>query len=371
MKDFKQGYSLLFIFIAIFIFACQGQKTDWKGTITTENGITVVQNPKEPMYGADALVLEEDLSISGDTTEGDSLFSQIRSIAVDNAGNIYVLDWKDNHVLAFDKMGRHLRTFGRAGQGPGEFVTPLTMGLAPDGEIVIEDYRSHLVYFTPEGEFIRNLPLAKTGVRRVAIDSRGNILGIVIVREKDNSRYEIQKFDPEMNLMHVLDSTPIPSESSDSINPFVGLIYYTFDKDDRVVCGAPDQYEIKTFSSTGNLVQKITRDYDPVEITEQDKKEIEKEMPPGIKLIIPKHYGAFQWIMTDDEGRIFVMTEERSPENRGYFHDVFDAQGRYLAKIPLAFRPIVIKKNKFYSVTEDEDGFHVIKRYNALWRFDE
>ena len=55
----------------------------------------------------------------------------------------------------------------------------------------------------------------------------------------------------------------------------------------------------------------------------------------------------------------------------GYCHDVFDSEGRYLAKIPLVFRPFVIKKNKFYTVTEDEDGFHIVKRYKANWMFDE
>jgi hypothetical protein len=222
---------------------------------------------------------------------------------------------------------------------------------------------------TPEGEFTRNLPLAQTGVRRVSIDSQGNILGIVIMKDKDSPRYEVQKFDPEMNLLHVLDSTPTPSASSAGFNPFGGSIYYTFGKDGRVVCGVPEQYEIKIFDPSGDLMKKITRDYDPVEITEQEKKEVEKEMPPGIKLAIPKYHSAFQWIMTDDQGRIFVMTEERSPEGPGYFHDVFDAQGRYLAKIPLAFRPIVIKKNKFYNVTEDEEGFHIVKRYTAKWKF--
>ena len=371
MKDHKQRYSLFLLLMAISIFACQGQKTDWKGTITVENGVTIVRNPKVPMYGEDALVLEEDLSIGETATPEDCLFSRIRSITVDDAGNIYVLDSKENHILVFDKAGNHLRTFGRAGQGPGEFVSPLTLGLTNRDEIVIEDYINRLIYFSTQGKHIRDLPIAKAGVRRVSLDSRGDILGLVIVRDKDSPRYELQKFDPALNLIQILDSAPTPSASRKGFNPFMGSIYYTFDKDDRVVCGISDQYGIKIFDSTGSLVQKITRDYDPVEITEQEKNEVEKEMPPGIKLAIPKYHSAFQWIMTDDEGRIFVMTEEPAPGGRGYYHDVFDAEGRYLAKIPLAFRPHLIKKNKFYTVAEDENGFHVVKRYRADWKIGE
>jgi DNA-binding beta-propeller fold protein YncE len=358
--------------VCLFIIACRDRTAEWKGTVTTENGITVVQNPKQPMYGEDVLVLEEDLSIGESPTgEGDYLFSQIRGMAVDDAGNIYVLDSKEKQVLVFDKTGSHLLTFGRAGQGPGEFGSPLTLEVTNRGEVVVEDIRSHLVYFSTEGKFIRNLPTAKAGVVRVRIGADGNILGVVIVRDEENPRYEVQKFDPEMNLIQSLDSTPTPSASNEGFNPFAGSIYYTFDRDGRAVCGVPDRYEIKIFDTAGNLEKKIVRDYDPVEITEEEKKEVEEEMPPGMKLAIPKYHGAFQWIMTDDEGRIFVMTEERSPEGKGYCHDVFDPEGRYLAKIPLAFRPIVIKKDKFYTVTENEDGFHVVKRYKMTWRIEE
>lgn len=360
------AFSILMFFL--FTLSCQKETKVWKGTITTENGVTVIQNPKEPMYGEDILILEEDLSIGETRNEQDYLFSQIRGIAVDDGRNIYVLDSKEKQIFAFDETGRHLTTFGRAGQGPGEFSSPLTINVTSRGEIVVEDFRSHLVYFSPGGEYIRNIPMTKTGVSRITIDSSGNILGLVIMRDKENPRYELQKFDPEMNFIHALDSTPTPSASSEGFNPFMGSLYYDFDKDDRVVCGVPDGYEIKIFDIAGNLVKKIKRDYDPVEITEEEKKEVEREMPPEMKLAIPKYHSAFQWIMTDDEGRIWVMTEERTPGTEGYYYDIFDLEGRYFAKIPLTFRLLVIKKNKFYAVREDKDGFHTVKRYKASWR---
>lgn len=370
LKSFSAIISLISF---LFIFACQKRTTEWKGTVMIEEGITVVQNPKEPMYGKDTpiLDLEEDLTIGEPTGEDDYLFSQIQSIAVDDAENIYVLDEKEKRVMVFDNTGTHLRTFGRAGQGPGEFRSPLTLGVTNRDEIVIEDIRSHLSYFSTQGEYIRDLPTTKTAVMRVRLDSRGNIMGIVIMRDKDNPRYEIQKFDPEMNLLHALDSTPTPSSSNEGFNPFGGSIYYAFDRDDRVVCGTPDRYEIKIFDTTGKLAKKIVRDYDPVAITDEEKKEVEGEMPPDIKLEIPRFHNAFRWISTDDEGRIYVMTWERIPDSEGYYYDLFDAEGRYLAKIPLEFRPSVIKKNKFYTVREDEDGFHIVKRYKASWRIGE
>jgi len=90
-----------------------------------------------------------------------------------------------------------------------------------------------------------------------------------------------------------------------------------------------------------------------------------------MKLAIPRFHNAFRWISTDDEGRIYVMTWEHTPDGDGQYYDLFDAEGRYLAKIPLEFRPSVIKKNKFYTVTEDEEGFHLVKRFKANWSIGE
>jgi hypothetical protein len=43
--------------------ANQGRQPTWKGKIVTENGVKVVKNPTEPLYGELILQLEQDLSI--------------------------------------------------------------------------------------------------------------------------------------------------------------------------------------------------------------------------------------------------------------------------------------------------------------------
>jgi len=48
----------------IFIFASPvQQKAKWKGTIEKIDGVTVIKNPKELMYGGNVFHLEEELSI--------------------------------------------------------------------------------------------------------------------------------------------------------------------------------------------------------------------------------------------------------------------------------------------------------------------
>jgi len=74
----------------------------------------------------------------------------------------------------------------------------------------------------------------------------------------------------------------------------------------------------------------------------------------------------------DDEERLFVQTYERVKDKEQYYYfDVFDPIGKYIAKVPIKVRGIrqyIWKKNKLYTVEEDEDGFQIVKRYKVTWK---
>ncbi len=363
----------LFLSLLLLCISWIKQKAEWKGTIEEKNGVTVVKNPKEPMYGEDIFSIEEELSIGAEKEKDEYMFSLIRDIDVDNEGRIYVLDFKEAHVKVFDNKGEYIKTIGKKGQGPGELENPLSMSITGQNEIMVNDPRNRrLAFFTIKGEFIKNLSTAKAGLMTLNIDSAGNITGIVIVREEDNPRYELQKFDPEMNYLHALESSPLPG-AANRYNPFMGVLRWDITKNNQVICGYPKNYELKIFDSEGRLTKKIIKEYDAVEITEEEIEEAKKrepQLPPSWKLIIPKHHNAYRWFIVDDENRIYVMTWEKAAEEKGYYYDIFDPEGRYIAKIPLKYRPTVFKKNKLYTIEEDEEGYQVVKRYRVIWRIE-
>ena len=148
MKNKNFIYSIiLFLSVFIIIVSCRQQKLEWKGTIEEVDGVTVVKNPIEPMYGEDVFSLEEELSIGEVEGREEYMFSQIGNLAVDDEENIYVLDRKEFHIKVFDKDGEYLRTFGRKGQGPGELNRPSSILITPQNEIMVEDSRV-LHFFT-------------------------------------------------------------------------------------------------------------------------------------------------------------------------------------------------------------------------------
>ena len=64
---------------------------------------------------------------------GADVFGHISSVAVGLDGKIFVLDDLAQEIRVFDANGSHLYSFGRRGEGPGEFRY---------AEVVILDERS-------------------------------------------------------------------------------------------------------------------------------------------------------------------------------------------------------------------------------------
>jgi len=56
-------------------------------------------------------------------------------IKLDNAGNIYILDFLDYSVKKFDHSGRFIEKFGKKGQGPGELVNPYDFDVDENGKV--------------------------------------------------------------------------------------------------------------------------------------------------------------------------------------------------------------------------------------------
>ena len=353
----------------IFFTGCQKQTSAWQGTITEDNGVTLVKNPKEPIYESEVFKLKEELAISETPEREEVIFSQIRSIDVDKSGRIYILDQGEAHVYVFDPDGNYIKSIGKKGQGPGELHMPFTMTVTNNQKLMVEDFRREINFYTLEGDFIREIKTAKEAALRIFMNSRGNFFGTVIVYDEEDPRYEVRKYDPQMNRLASLGKSPLPNARNEGFNPFGGAVMYAVRYDDHVICGSPEKYELEVFDLEANLEMKIIKDYDPVEITKQEIDEVMEEIPQGMEVSIPKYHNPFQWFGTDDEGRIFVRTHEQVKEGEGFYYDVFDVEGKFIAKVPLKTRPLLIKDNKFYAVEEDEQGFLSIKRYKVTWNY--
>ncbi len=98
------------------------------------------------------VTLEERWRIGGESEDPDELFGVLNQIAVDAAGNVYLLDAQLTVVHVFDADGAFLRRIGREGEGPGEFRRPADLLLLDDGTVgVVQRAPGKIVLMSPDG----------------------------------------------------------------------------------------------------------------------------------------------------------------------------------------------------------------------------
>lgn len=359
--------TLVFLWM-IFIFASPvPQKAKWKGTIEEIDGISVIKNPKEPMYREEVFILEKELSI-GEEGKGDEyIFSNISDIAVDDEGKVYILDMKEAHIRVFDTNGKYSKTIGNKGQGPGEMSRPSSIQITPAYEIAINDWSARKIhFFRIDGNFLRAiLHRNMSFFTDPKIDKEGNITASYMIMDNEVT-YVLKKFNPQLKESFPIFSTVIMKYPN--LNPFFPQCYWDLLEEDKIVWGFADKYELFIIDSAGKTVKKITRDYDPIKITEEEKEKRIEGLSEGVNPVWNAHHNPFIYICVDDMGRIYTRTYEKFPESGGYYYDVFDPEGKYMAKIPLKSRPYVIKKDKLYTIEEDEEGYQLVKRYGITWK---
>jgi hypothetical protein len=109
--------------------------------IETVDGVRVVHNEKGGLWGKSPKVALELVRKIGDIdTEDENLaFNYPSDVAVDAAGNIYILDSANARIQKFGPDGEFLATIGRKGQGPGEFIMPSSLDIDRDGNLVVGD----------------------------------------------------------------------------------------------------------------------------------------------------------------------------------------------------------------------------------------
>jgi hypothetical protein len=84
--------------------------------------------------------------------EDNVYFGSILSAVRGGDGSVYVLDRQALEVHRFDREGRHLASFGREGEGPGEMTRPVTMVYAGGSVKVWDQQLSRITRYSPLGE---------------------------------------------------------------------------------------------------------------------------------------------------------------------------------------------------------------------------
>ncbi len=365
--------AVLALFVLISSVSYGQQKEIWKGKIEHKDGIQIITNPKNPVYPEDALRLEEDLAIA--SPDDDLRFQNLNYLVVDDAENIYVSDSNAGHIMVFDKNGQFVRKIGQKGRGPGEMIFPLEIQILAQKELLVNDTgqtRAHI--FTLDGQFVRQVNTSRVpNFRLPKADSAGNIVvGLAIPGEPFKA--VLKKFDSKLDSICEIASFDLITQPP--VVEFFELrwrtnLVWNVSKNDQIIWGNFNKYEIFVCDPDGKCTRKIVKEHDGIPITKEEKQKLIKgyfgnnPVPSSMSLKFPDQYPPFVYLTSDEEGRIFALSYATIDDNGTRYLDVFNPEGKYIARTKTKSFPQVWKNNMVYSVDEDEDGLEVIKRYRV------
>jgi hypothetical protein len=378
MGQKSQSFQLIVIFLSLVMLICSPCFAQ-EVKIEKKDGLTIVHNPKEPVKKPGApssLDLIKDLRIGDNPDDENYMFSQIGGVMVDVDEDIIVIDEKEVVIKVYDKTGKHLRTFGKRGGGPGEFNSARRISLIGGKDIVVLDRgNNRLSYYSKDGKCRKEISLGKySSISRAKPDSRGFIYADTMTVDGDKGIYEIVKFDPELNEIGTLAKAEQVRKFPE-MNPVPEWFMYMVMEDDRFIWGWNAKYELTIHDPDGKSVKKITKDYDPVRITKKEQEKImeesfgDMEIPDMIKIVFPKSYPPFYYFICDDVGRIYVRTQ-RENDQGDLKWDVFDEEGVYILSffLPPGELLYCIRNDCAYTfINEPENGIPVVLRYRMDW----
>jgi DNA-binding beta-propeller fold protein YncE len=137
-----------------------------------------------------------DVQTIADATKGSPCFlKQSRDVDADSSGNIYVANYEQNNIVVFGPDGTCLYSYGTKGTGPKQFKNPYGIKVGSDPNLPgqtavwvadsnnnrVEEYTAGTGTLnfqqTIGGPGNYNQPGTFTNIRRVTVDSQGNVWG--------------------------------------------------------------------------------------------------------------------------------------------------------------------------------------------------
>ena len=401
-KSYPKSWTLLLI---LGCASC-GQRDDGAASgppwvVRDSAGITIIENdrPAPESRLAWEIGTQPSLSIGAvDSGDADQLF-QVTDAARFPDGRIVIANSGSNELRVFNADGSHAATWGRRGEGPGEFTGSSPTLVAPwpgDSVAAANPWGTRLSLFDADGNHGRDLSLDTRLLNVVDLLSDGKILssGSGGLDAGMTGTSGLIRSDTEWGIL-AADGTLHASlgeypggewwavfGADGTIeggrpHPFgrltVGAVW-----GDLVTIGVQDSYEIKAFGTDdGSLVRIVRRDGDPGSPTQADLDAYYARRFANIPdddrtnalnavrdMPLVESYPAFMGIISDLAGHLWVREYLGSAEG-GLVWTVFDPEGRVqgLIETPPGLRVFEIGADYILGWVYDDLGVE----YVQLW----
>ena len=294
-------------------------------------------------------------------TGADSSFARITSIALREDGGVFVADGQKFVVNLYASSGQRITSFGRSGQGPGEFRALYSLAFLGDTLLALDGPNARMSLFTSAGQFLSTWPwhrltgspttvrFFETGPREVHVLGLGRRSG-----ERGPTFIHLGPLGPADTVSFAQTS----AQTSSMLicpRPDQGITFFSTPFTKRPIAvpapngllatASTDQYEIVLRNRMGDTVHVITREYRHLPVNDDEwsaataEYEEFKRAWPAVKcepntMTRPSHHAAILGIYFDREGRMIVeVTADKVVR-----YDIYAADGTSVGAYILPLR---------------------------------
>jgi tripartite motif-containing protein 71 len=186
--------------------------------------------------------------------DGQFLFWYIRSssrypvgdVAVDGQGHVYVADSGNSRIQVFDSEGKFLFKWGELGMGDGQFYAPLGVAVGPEGDVYVTDEaRPDVQRFDSQGQFLTKWSVPDMSgpyVKTLAADAQGHVYV--------PGDTQVHKFDGQGTLLGAV------GEEGPGDGQFQEPVAVAVDRQGNVYVADNVAHCIQKFDSEGNFLRR-------------------------------------------------------------------------------------------------------------------
>jgi len=275
-------------------------------------------------------------------------------------------------------------------------LSPIDIYIDERGLIYISDSENNRIsIFNKQGDFVNSKNFKEVSVGKIiGVNSQGESILITDKRSAESDRnymvldYSVNIYTPGFELLENLHNLSIPimqifvkdgSMLALSV-PFQNKLCSTMDALGNIYLGESRDYSVQVFSPEGRLIRKILKECEKSKVSKQDIEnyvneeysEDKNERKFWLRTVTeeikaPEYKPVFATFFFA-QSKLLVQRIESSEKENSVL-DVFDFDGRYIARVPLEVRPRIWKNNNLYTLEEDEEGYQVVKRYKVTWKY--
>ncbi len=324
-------------FVLCFIpLACTPEPlefADW--TIPVPEGTRTIEYAAVPMEErTEVLALKRDLVLTG---AFDRPFYRPHGLEVGPDGKVYVLDAGNHRVVAFSPGGHPLTSFGRQGEGPGEFQRLNEVAVLKDRVLIHDSRNSRFSLFAPDGEHELDrmlMPRLRTSGMRGKDDELILIEYEIAFMGEGPVPWVIGQYSLEG--ARLTTAVELTSEATAywksgiwegsvpirSVRP-LGVIA----RDGTIYATAGDEYQCLSVNPEGDMNWALRVAFEPPALTAEQRQEVVKflsvqlrEMDANLSLTEtdftwPERHAALENLQVDGHGNLYLFPHsQRTPE---------------------------------------------------------